>query len=101
MELRNSYEEIAKRGAVLVAVSKEPLWISVHLAKELRLPFPLLSDKDYSVIKMYGVYDRVNNYAIPSIFIFDREGNLRYFKAGKNLWDRIPPKKIIEILDSL
>ena len=53
--MRRNYEEIQARRATVVAVSFEPRDRLFQLARQLRLPFPLLSDPERDVYRAYGL----------------------------------------------
>ena len=56
------------------------------------LNFPILVDRDRSVIKRYGVYHGLGltafNIARPAIFIIDREQRIRFLYISKGQADR-------------
>jgi peroxiredoxin Q/BCP len=52
---RDSHEEIAALGGVLVGISPDPASSHRGFAAQHRLPFPLLSDPDRSIARRYGV----------------------------------------------
>ena len=53
--MRQKYGEIEARGAAVLAVSFEPRDRLFQLARELRLPFPLLSDRERDSYRAYGL----------------------------------------------
>ena len=81
-ELRDAFEEIEKRGAVVLGVSTDPLDSHRRFQEKHRLPFPLLSDEDASVSKLFGVYKQKNVYGKKSMgierttFVIDRTGRV-------------------------
>ena len=54
-QLRRQYAEIQTRKASVVVVSFEPRDRLFQLARQLQLPFPLLSDPERDVYRAYGL----------------------------------------------
>lgn len=81
-----SYQDFSGRmkemNMELVAISTDALENQVALAQNLRVKFPLLTDKDFSVCEQYGVY-RSNfshgaPYAEPALIVIDVDGKVCY-----------------------
>ena len=53
--MRQRYGEIQAKGAEVVAISFEPRERLFQLARQLQLPFPLLSDPERDVYAAYGL----------------------------------------------
>jgi peroxiredoxin len=51
-------------------------------ARELKLPFKLLSDRDGSVARQWGVWDDTWNLTKRVTFVVDRSGKIRYVEVG-------------------
>ena len=58
-----------------------------RFAKDIGVTFPLLSDFHRKVVKEYGVFDEVGDYAARATFIVDREGIIRYIEQGRSVVD--------------
>ncbi len=89
-----------------------PLAIAGQWPRELRgfaerngITYPLLVDKDRSVIKSYGVYHWLSfeayNIARPATFIIDMLGIVRYMYIGSHQFDKVDQTELIECLKSL
>jgi len=89
-----------------------PLAIAGQWPRELRgfaerngIMFPLLVDKDRSVIKSYGVYHWLSfeayNIARPSTFIIDKQGIVRYMYIGTHQFDLVDQTEVIECLKAV
>lgn len=50
------YEEFQKRGIVVLGISGDSLERHRKFVEKECLPFPLLSDRDFQVSRLYGVY---------------------------------------------
>ena len=89
-----------------------PLAIAGQWPRELRgfaeqngIMFPLLVDKDRSVIKSYGVYHWLSfeayNIARPATFIIDKLGIIRYMYIGAHQFDLVEHSEALECLKSI
>jgi thioredoxin-dependent peroxiredoxin len=73
---------LRKKGAVVLGVSPDPPASHVKFANKYRLAFPLLSDEDRQVAKMYGVWKKKTLYGKTSMgierstFIIDERGTI-------------------------
>ena len=52
------------------------------MVQNLGLEFPILYNPVKDVVKNYGVYNSSNGYAIPSVFIVDTDGVIRWEFSG-------------------
>lgn len=89
-----------------------PIAIAGQWPRELRgfaerkgITYPLLVDKDRSVIKSYGVYHWLSfeayNIARPATFIIDKFGIIRYMYIGSHQFDMVDQTELIECLKSI
>ena len=53
-----------------------------YVVQNLGLEFPILYNPAKDVVKNYGVYNSSNGYAIPSVFIVDTDGVIRWEFSG-------------------
>ncbi|HCL25960.1 MAG TPA: hypothetical protein DHW65_06410 [Dehalococcoidia bacterium] len=56
-QLRQQYGDIQTKGATVVAVSFEPQERLFQLTRQLRLPFPVLSDPERTAYAAYGLVE--------------------------------------------
>jgi peroxiredoxin Q/BCP len=81
-DLRDSMAEFERVNAVVLGVSTDSLESHRHFAEKQKLSFPLLSDEDAAVSKLYGVYKQKNLYGKKYLgierttFIIDRTGRI-------------------------
>jgi peroxiredoxin len=87
-----------KARAELVAVSVDPPEKSKELAAKLGITFPLLSDRDRSTIRAYGVEDSENSIAWPSIFLVAQDRTIRWRSLAETYKERPTPEVIVEAL---
>ncbi len=78
------YERIEWLGAGLIAISVDSPDELASLKSTLQLPFPLLSDVDFSVSRTYGIYESDETEAgpqphgEPGTFVLDRNGGFAF-----------------------
>jgi peroxiredoxin len=73
------YRKHREAGLQVLVVSKEPADLLADFAKQLDIPFPVLSDADETVWKSYGVG------SIPFTLVIDRDGKIATGLAGYSL----------------
>jgi thiol-disulfide isomerase/thioredoxin len=81
-----------KPFAVIGVNVAEPVLRVRTAARRLRLDFPVLLDKDSTVFKDWGAN------VLPTAYVLDRSGRVRYIGRGPLEWDRID---IIDLLGEL
>ena len=96
------YPEFAARGVAVLGVSADPASVQKKFAEKLGVPFPLLSDPDYEVIRAYGAYGVKNLYGKKSegtlrhTYLIDPEGKVVFrIKRAK---PEEHPRKVLEAL---
>lgn len=84
--LRDTFAELSKLNATVLGVSGDYVFSHQEWAKHHKLQFPLLSDHDHSVAKMYDSYNDKYGFNNRTVYLIDKEGVVRYvnlaFKAG-------------------
>ena len=79
---RDHAEEFENARVVILGVSTDGLESHQHFKEKQKLPFPLLSDEDAAVSKLYGVYKQKNLYGKKHLgierttFVVDRTGRI-------------------------
>ena len=79
---RDVYGDLDRQGVVLLGVSTDNMEAHLAFRDHHKLPFPLLSDEDAAVSKLYGVYKQKNLYGKKSMgierttFVIDRTGRI-------------------------
>jgi peroxiredoxin len=97
-DLAEKYALISEHDGEVIAVSTDGIDPAKNLAVDLRLPYPVISDPDAGIIKLYGVYDDETATAYPAIFLVDRNGIVRYRKKIEGLDDLVPADDIVDRL---
>ena len=84
--LRDTFAELGKLNATVLAVSGDYVFSHHEWAKFHKLPFPLLSDHDHKIARLYGSYNEAVGFNNRTVFLIDKDGVVRYsnlaFKAG-------------------
>jgi peroxiredoxin len=84
--LRDTFAELSKLNAQVLGISGDYVFSHHEWAKFHKLQFPLLSDHDHKVARLYGSYMEDVGFNKRTIFLVDKEGVVRYsnldFKAG-------------------
>ncbi|HEY0406286.1 MAG TPA: peroxiredoxin [Pyrinomonadaceae bacterium] len=84
--LRDTFAELSKLNAQVLGISGDYVFSHHEWAKFHKLQFPLLSDHDHKVARLYGSYMEDVGFNKRTIFLVDKEGVIRYsnldFKAG-------------------
>ena len=84
--LRDTFAELSKLNVTVLGLSGDYVFSHHEWAKHHKLQFPLLSDHDHRVARLYGSYDEASGYNRRTVFVIDRNGVVRYsnlqFKAG-------------------
>jgi peroxiredoxin len=81
-------EEFEGRGVQLAGISVDPPSNSARLVGKLQLPFPLLSDPEGELARLFGLWDAGDGVATPSIVVVDQSGEVRYLYRGNDFADR-------------
>jgi glutaredoxin-dependent peroxiredoxin len=84
--LRDTFAELAKLNATVLGISGDYVFSHHEWAKFHKLQFPLLSDHDHRIARLYGSFNEAYGFNKRTIFLIDKEGVVRYsnldFKAG-------------------
>ena len=71
------------------------------MVDKLNLPFPLLSDAQGELSKLYDLWNAREGVAAPAILVLDRSGTVRYLYKGNDFADRPGDDPIFEALDGI
>jgi peroxiredoxin Q/BCP len=99
---RDGYGEVTRRRAIVVGVSRNSPDSQAAFAERNRLPFPLISDRDGTIARRYGVLRLGGLIPFPRrvTFVIDEEGIIRgilrhELAVGRHL------KEALAILDEI
>lgn len=83
-DFRDRISRVAKKGAVVLGVSKDSLASHAKFREKQQLPFDLLCDADNAVAKAYGAFGEKMMYGkkvtgtIRSTFLIDAKGRIEH-----------------------
>lgn len=84
--LRDTFAELGRLNATVLGISGDYAFSHHEWAKFHKLQFPLLSDHDHKVARMYDSYMEEMGFNKRTIYLIDKDGIVRYvnmaFKAG-------------------
>ncbi|MFQ5815075.1 MAG: peroxiredoxin family protein [Candidatus Hydrothermarchaeaceae archaeon] len=108
------YQKFKKMNTEIVAISSDSVKGAKMTEEKSRPQFPILLDTDSEVIESYGILvkkrelkdipalmHRKRDYAMPSVFIVDKNGIIRYKYAGKSFTDRPSNEDLLWNLEKL
>ncbi|WP_410770804.1 thioredoxin-dependent thiol peroxidase [Fontibacillus sp. BL9] len=81
-DFRDRSVQLQKEGAVVLGISGDPVKSHDRFKEKQSLPFPLLSDENHEVCRLFGVwqlkklYGREYEGIVRSTFLIDEEGTL-------------------------
>jgi thioredoxin-dependent peroxiredoxin len=82
--LRDNYNELLKRGFVVIGVSADSAQSHKKFISKYELPFPLISDVDKKVLNAYGVwgekkmYGKIFEGVLRSTFVISEDGKIAH-----------------------
>ncbi len=104
-EFRDAREKLAKRDAVIVGVSPDPMKPQARFKTKYGLPFILLCDVDKTAATVYGVWKEKNMYGRSvmgierTTFLIGKDGRI------KKIFNKVKPQghagQVLEALESL
>ena len=80
--------EIKRLRAKVLAISADDAELAGRTIREWGITFSVLPDPGLKALSLYGAWDFRVNGVIPSTFIIDRQGKIRYIYRGKHIGDR-------------
>jgi len=86
-ELARAYDQVQELEAEILAVSFDRVDQIREYAKRASIPFPLLCDAKGVATERFTYEDEVRGSPLPSVFITDRWGALRYQKIAREADD--------------
>lgn len=95
---RDNFLELSKLDAEVLGISGDYVFAHREWAKELNLPFKLLSDHKHEVAKLYNSYDENSGYNKRTVFVIDKNGKIAYINWKYDVRD---PKHFEELQKAL
>lgn len=99
-ELAHERNAFNSRNVRVIGISVDTPEASRKFAKEYKIPYPLIEDKDAALSKAYvGVDD--NGYAVPGLIILNPDGQIALRRLGVAPGDRIYAQQLLQIVDDI
>ncbi len=92
-QLAHTQQRFRDADIALVMVSVDSPRRVRQLAEQTKPSFPVLSDVDADVTVAYDIFE--DGIAVPSTFVIDREGIIRWAYVGKSPADRPTPDEML------
>jgi peroxiredoxin len=92
-------EEFEKRGVQIAGISVDPPSNNAGMVGKLRLPFPLLSDPEGELARLFGLWDDGERLPAPSVVIVDQAAEVRYLYRGSDFADRPTDEEVFAALE--
>lgn len=102
MQLAQAYPQFIEADCEIIAVGPtNRTALSASLGK-LQLPYPLVADPDHHIAQSYGQpVNWLRLGRLPSQFLIDKRGIVRFAEYGKSMRDATPPDKLLHILKQM
>jgi len=102
MQLHQDYNKFAAKDTIIVAIGPDSTDKFKEYWEENNLEFIGISDKDGSVLKLYGQEVKLFKLGrMPAQMLVDKEGILRYVHYGNSMKDIPENSEILSIINDL
>ena len=99
--MKDSYDRIKFHNADVLVVSSGDTTFNKYLVNDLRLPYHILSDTRFKVLKLYDIYNKFDTLIGPVLFIINSAGLINFSYEGKNSEDIVDMADVIRMLHQL
>ena len=82
----------------ILGISVDSPFANKRFAEDLGLTYPLLSDFQRTVSRLYGVLDEERGVARRTTFVIDKEGIIRYIEQGASAIDPSGARQACQVL---
>lgn len=83
--IRDNFSNLTDLGSDVYGISGDYIWAHREWAKDLQLPFPLLSDHKHDVSRRYQSFNEESGYNKRTVFVVDRQGRIAYIDLEYNV----------------
>ncbi len=101
MGLQAALPAFQKLGAEVYAVTADAPPNVARAITEWKLTFIVVVDPERDTVRQYGVLNPANQLAVPSTFVIDRQGIVRYRHIGKSAADRPDIREVLEAVGKI
>jgi peroxiredoxin len=100
-QLRRDYNKFLEQDTQIVAIGPEDYLSFGEFWHEHDMPFVGLADSDHKVAGLYSQRVAPLTGRMPSVYVIDKNGLIRYIHHGESMSDITENKLILAILDQL
>jgi peroxiredoxin Q/BCP len=100
-QLRLDYDDFLKRNTDIVAIGPEDQASFDDFWHSHNMPFTGLADPEHKVENLYSQRIAFLTGRMPSIYIIDWNGKIRYIHHGESMSDISPNAEIFGLLDTI
>jgi peroxiredoxin len=100
-QLRQDYRKFTERDTEVAAVGPEDYESFGAYWHEHGMPFPGLADPRHEVADLYSQRVAFLTGRMPSMFIIDKNGKIRYVHHGESMSDIESDENVLALLDKL
>jgi peroxiredoxin Q/BCP len=102
MQLHQDYDKFVEKDTIIVAIGPDSTSKFKDYWKENNLEFIGISDKNGSVLKLYGQEVKLFKLGrMPAQMLVDKDGVLRYVHYGHSMKDIPENSEILSLIDNL
>ena len=76
--MRDRFTDLGKLGVTVFGISGDYVFAHHEWAKQLGLPFALLSDHNHAVAKLYASYAESRGFNLRTVYLIDSHGMVAY-----------------------
>ena len=98
-EFAANYSVIEDANATVLAVSLDDAIVQKQVAGLVEVKFPILLDPDAKTVNKFGTFNPADNLSRPSLFLIGPDQKILYSYIGKEIADRPPFPKVVELLN--
>ncbi len=98
---RDHYPRIQAADGEVVEVSADSIFAHRRYLQDLgEVPFPLAADFTKNMLRQYGILNETNGYPVRSVFVIDKNGEIRYKNTQFNASDPAQYEEAIKALEA-
>jgi peroxiredoxin len=99
--MRDDFTVLSKLGVTVLGISGDYVFSHHAWAKELGLPFALLSDPKREVARLYESYNEETGYVRRTLYVVDHEGRIAYMDPAYDVSTTASFERLKEALRKL
>lgn len=99
--MRRDYDKFLERNTDVVAIGPEDQASFTDFWHSHNMPFIGLADPKHTVADIYSQRVAFLTGRMPSLYIIDRAGKIRYIHHGESMSDISPNAEVLGLLDTI